>query len=140
MKERGRFMDDLAGVAQGAFSAFTGLRDEAEAVFNARVEAVIHKLDIARGEQLAAVQELAATTRLALEAAEREIAALHARVAALEARAAAGGDQAEPKASPAVDPATAWPQDLPPGAPHDPAVSKAEDDQSKPSASSGPIA
>jgi fluoride exporter len=36
-------MDDLAGVAQGAFSAFSGLRDEAEAVFTARDEAVIQR-------------------------------------------------------------------------------------------------
>jgi hypothetical protein len=57
-------MDDLAGVAQDAFSAFAGLRDEAEAVFTARVEAVIQKPDIARGEQLAAGQELAANARV----------------------------------------------------------------------------
>ena len=112
MKERGRFMDDLAGVAQGAFSAFTGLRDEAEAVFTARVEAVIHKLDIARGEQLAAVQDLAANTRLALETAEAEIAALKARVAVLE-----GGKAAETPA--VVDPITAFPQDVPPASPSD---------------------
>ena len=112
MKERGRFMDDLAGVAQGAFSAFTGLRDEAEAVFTARVEAVIHKLDIARGEQLAAVQDLAANTRLALDAAEAEIASLKARVAVLEGAKA-------PTAEPVVDPITAFPQDLPPATPTD---------------------
>lgn len=112
MKERGRFMDDLAGVAQGAFSAFTGLRDEAEAVFTARVEAVIHKLDIARGEQLAAVQDLAANTRLALETAEAEIAALKARVAVLE-----GGKAAETPV--VVDPITAFPQDVPPASPSD---------------------
>jgi BMFP domain-containing protein YqiC len=113
MKERGRFMDDLAGVAQGALSAFTGLRDEAEAVFTARVEAVIHKLDLARGEQLAAVQELATNTRLALEAAEAEIASLKTKVAALE------GAQAAPAVAPAVDPITAFPQDLPPAVPTD---------------------
>lgn len=118
MKERGRLMDDLAGVAQGALSAFTGLRDEAEAVFTARVEGVIHKLDIARGEQLAAVQDLAANTRLALEAAEAEIASLKARVAALEAGqggvAVPGNTEAEPP-NPAIDPATSWPQDRPIG-------------------------
>lgn len=113
MKERGRFMDDLAGVAQGALSAFTGLRDEAEAVFTARVEAVIQKLDLARGEQLAAVQELATNTRLALEAAEAEIASLKTKVAALE------GAQAAPGAAPVVDPITAFPQDLPLAVPTD---------------------
>jgi BMFP domain-containing protein YqiC len=114
MKERGRFMDDLAGVAQGALSAFTGLKDEAEAVFTARVEAVIQKLDIARGEQLAAVQELAANARIGQEAAEAEIVALKARVAALEAKLGLT------QATPVVDPLTAVPADVPPGAPSDP--------------------
>jgi BMFP domain-containing protein YqiC len=112
MTERGRFMDDLAGVAQGAFSAFTGLRDEAEAVFSARVEAVIQKLDIARGEQLAAVQELAANARAGQEAAEAQVAALTLRVAALEAKLG----KVNP---PVVDPLTAFPSDIPPGAPND---------------------
>jgi BMFP domain-containing protein YqiC len=110
-------MDDLAGVAQGAFSAFTGLRDEAEAVFTARVEAVIQKLDIARGEQLAAVQELAANARAGQEAAEAKVAALTLRVEALEARLAAGAAPATAK--PAVDPLTAFPSDLPPVTPTD---------------------
>ncbi len=112
MKERGRFMDDLAGVAQGAFSAFTGLRDEAEAVFTARVEAVIQKLDLARGEQLAAVQELAANARAGQQAAEAQLAALTLRVAALEQRLA----EATP---PVMDPLTAVPSDIPPGTPSD---------------------
>jgi len=113
MKERGRFMDDLAGVAQGAFSAFAGLRDEAEAVFTARVEAVIQKLDIARGEQLAAVQELAANARAGQEAAELKVAALTLRVEALEARLAGSAP------APVVDPLTAFPNDLPPATPTD---------------------
>jgi len=128
MKERGRFMDDLAGVAQGALSAFTGLKDEAEAVFAARVEAVIHKLDIARGEQLAAVQEMAAKARIGQEAAEAELTALKARVAALEEKLGIAAP-----AAPNVDPLTAVPQDVPvanpqdpmPGAPQDPAVGSA---------------
>jgi BMFP domain-containing protein YqiC len=112
MKERGRFMDDLAGVAQGAFSAFSGLRDEAEAVFTARVEAVIQKLDLARGEQLAAVQELAANARAGQQAAEAQVAALILRVEALEKRLAE-------TPAPAVDPLTSVPNDIPPGMPSD---------------------
>ncbi|HEX3984488.1 MAG TPA: accessory factor UbiK family protein [Acidisoma sp.] len=137
MKERGRFMDDLAGVAQGALSAFGGLRDEAEAVFAARVEAVIHKLDIARGEQLAAIQELAANTRLALSAAEAEIASLKARVAVLESQGASAAAPAKPEAEhakPAIDPATAWPQDVPATHPQDPPLGTAGNDPGLPPA------
>jgi BMFP domain-containing protein YqiC len=125
MKERGRFMDDLAGVAQGAFSAFSGLRDEAEAVFTARVEAVIQKLDIARGEQLAAVQELAANARAGQEAAETKLAALARRVEALEAKLA-GGPATPPSV---VDPLTAFPSDVPPGTPMDAPRDPPQDDQ-----------
>jgi len=111
MKERGRVKDDLAGVAQGAFSAFSGLKDEAEAVFTARVETVIQKLDLARGEQLAAVQELAANARAGQEAADATIAALTKRVEALEAKLA----PAEPIEMPAPEPTEpdAFPGSLP---------------------------
>jgi BMFP domain-containing protein YqiC len=126
MKERGRFMDDLAGVAQGAFSAFSGLRDEAEAVFTARVEAVIQKLDIARGEQLAAVQELAANARAGQEAAETKLAALALRVEALEAKLANGAAPG----TPVVDPLTAFPSDLPPAIPTDLPDDRADDGHS----------
>ena len=122
MAERGRFMDDLAGVAQGAFSAFAGLRDEAEAVFTARVEAVIQKLDIARGEQLAAVQELASHARAGQEAAEAKVTALTLRVEALEAKLAgrpSSPGAAPPTSAPGVDPLTAFPSDLPPATPTD---------------------
>jgi BMFP domain-containing protein YqiC len=86
MKERSRFMDDLAGVAQGAMSAFAGVRDEAEAVMRARIDDAIQRFDLVRGEQFAAVQEMAANARAAQEAAEAKLAALTDRVAALEAR------------------------------------------------------
>jgi BMFP domain-containing protein YqiC len=86
MKERSRFMDDLAGVAQGAMSAFAGVRDEAEAVMRARIDDAIQRFDLVRGEQFAAVQEMAASARAAQEAAEAKLAALTDRVAALEAR------------------------------------------------------
>ena len=130
MKERGRFMDDLAGVAQGAFSAFSGLRDEAEAVFTARVEAVIQKLDIARGEQLAAVQELAANARAGQEAAQAQVTALILRVEALEARLAAGGGGGVGSTAPAVDPLTAFPSDPSPDTPMDLPSGHADDGHS----------
>jgi BMFP domain-containing protein YqiC len=99
MAERPRFFDDLAGVAGGAISALTGLRDEAESVARARLEDVIRKLDLVRRDELDAAFDLAANARTGQEAAEARLdealvrlAALEARVAALEApEAAAGG-------------------------------------------------
>jgi BMFP domain-containing protein YqiC len=90
MADRPRLFDDLAGVAGGAISALSGLRDEAEALIRARVDETIRKLDLVRREELEAVAELAANARAAQEAAEARLAALEARIAALEPHAESG--------------------------------------------------
>jgi BMFP domain-containing protein YqiC len=77
---RARLMDDLAGVAGGAFSVLTGIRAEVEAIAKAQAEAIIRRLDLVRREELDAAMDVA---RRAREQAED----LAARVAALEAGA-----------------------------------------------------
>lgn len=89
MAERPRFFDDLAGVAGGALSALTGVREEAEAVIRARVEEAIRKLDLVRRADMEAVQELAANARAGQEAAQALLADMEARIAKLERRIAA---------------------------------------------------
>ena len=84
MADRPRILDDLAGLAGGAFSALSGMRDEIEAVVRARVDEVVRRLDLVRREELDAIAELAANARIGQEAAEGRVAALEARVAALE--------------------------------------------------------
>lgn len=86
MADRPRIFDDLAGVAGGALSALTGLREEAEHLVRARVDETIRKLDLVRREDLEAVAEMASLARTAQEAATLQIAALEARLAALEAK------------------------------------------------------
>ena len=85
MNDRPRFFDDLAGVAGGAFSALTGLRDEAESLMRARIDDALRALDLVKREDMEAVQEMAANARAGQEAAEARLAALEARIAALEA-------------------------------------------------------
>ncbi|MCA3362546.1 MAG: accessory factor UbiK family protein [Roseomonas sp.] len=77
---RARVMDDLAGVAGGAFSVLTGIRAEIEAIAKAQAEAIIRRLDLVRREELDAAMDVA---RRAREQAED----LAARVEALEAKA-----------------------------------------------------
>jgi BMFP domain-containing protein YqiC len=84
MSDRPRFFDDLAGVAGGAISALSGLRDEMEAVIRARVDDAIRHLELVRREELAAVTELAANARAGQEAAEARLSALEARLVTLE--------------------------------------------------------
>ena len=76
MAERPRIFDDLAGVAGGALSALSGIRDEAEALGRARVDDTIRKLDLVKREQFEAVAELAGNARNAQEAADVVISGL----------------------------------------------------------------
>ncbi|PPQ28802.1 accessory factor UbiK family protein [Rhodopila globiformis] len=89
MTDRPRIFDDIAGVAGGAISALTGLRDEAEAVMRARLDDLIQRMDLVKREEFEAVQELAANARAGEEAAQAHVTRLEARLAALEARVAA---------------------------------------------------
>ena len=55
MRKDGRQrLDDLAGMAGGAFSVFAGLRAEMEAMARAQAEAIVRKLELARAEDLLA--------------------------------------------------------------------------------------
>ena len=87
MSGRARMFDDLAGLAGGAVSVLAGLRDEAEAIARARVDAMVRNLDLVRREELDAALTLAANARAGQEAMAERLAALEARVAALEAAA-----------------------------------------------------
>lgn len=86
MAERPRFFDDIAGVAGGALSALTGIRDEAEQLLRARVDETIRKLDLVKREEMNAIAEMAANARAGQEAAETRLLILEARIAALESK------------------------------------------------------
>jgi BMFP domain-containing protein YqiC len=73
-----KFMDDLAGVAGGAMSALSGLRDELGALARARAEEALRKLDLVKREEFDAVAEVAARARAHAEALEARVAALEA--------------------------------------------------------------
>jgi BMFP domain-containing protein YqiC len=88
MAERPRILDDIAGVAGGALSALTGLREEAEAIVRARVDETLRRLDLVRRDEVEALGELAANARTGQEAAESRLAEALERLSALEARVA----------------------------------------------------
>lgn len=77
-------LDDLAGMAGGAFSLLSGLRAEMEAMAKAQVEAVVRKLELARAEDLEAALEVARRARAHADALEIRVAALEAEIAALK--------------------------------------------------------
>ncbi len=84
MADRPKFLDDLAGMAGGALSALTGMREEVEAMVRARIDEAMRRLDVVRREELDAVAEMAANARAGQEAAEAKLADIAARLAALE--------------------------------------------------------
>jgi BMFP domain-containing protein YqiC len=86
MTERPKFFDDLAGVAGGAISALSGLRDEAEAMARAQIDEAVRRLDLVKRDEMEAAMEMAATARAGQEAAEAKLADVLVRLAALEAR------------------------------------------------------
>lgn len=80
MNERPKFFDDLAGVAGGALSAVSGLRDEMTALVRARVDETIRRLDLVRREEFDAAMELAAKARAESESLAERVAKLEAMV------------------------------------------------------------
>ncbi len=86
---RPKFMDDIAGMAGGAFSVLAGIRTEMEQMAKAQTEAMIRKLDLVKREELDAAMEVARRAR-------EQVEALEARVAALEEQATTPAPGAEP--------------------------------------------
>ena len=84
MADRPRIFDDLAGMAGGAISALSGLREEIEAMVRARLDEAVRRMELVRKDEFEAVAEMAATARAGQEAAEARITTLEARIAALE--------------------------------------------------------
>lgn len=88
MRKDGRQrLDDLAGIAGGAFSVMAGLRAEMEAMARAQAEAMVRRLELARAEDLDAAMEVARRARAQVEALEIRVAALEAALQAAKPEA-----------------------------------------------------
>lgn len=76
MNERPKFFDDLAGVAGGALSALTGLREEMTSMVRARVDEAVRRLDLVKREEFEAMSEVARRAKAQVEALEVRVARL----------------------------------------------------------------
>lgn len=76
MNERPKFFDDLAGVAGGALSALTGLREEMASMVRARVDEAVRRLDLVKREEFEAMAEVARRAKAQVEALEARVARL----------------------------------------------------------------
>lgn len=93
---RGRILDDLAGMAGGAFSIMAAMRAEAEALAKAQAEAMVARLDLVRREELDAALEVARRAREQAEALAERVAALEQRLGPPGAAGGAAGDADPP--------------------------------------------
>ncbi len=84
LKDGRQRLDDLAGMAGGAFSMISGLRAEMEAMARAQAEAMVRRLELARAEDLDAAMEVARRARAHAEALEIRIVALEAELGELK--------------------------------------------------------
>ena len=84
IKDGRQRLDDLAGMAGGAFSMISGLRAEMEAMARAQAEAMVRRLELARAEDLDAAMEVARRARAHAEALEIRIVALEAELGELK--------------------------------------------------------
>ena len=87
MADRPKFFDDIAGMAGGALSVLSGVREEIEAMVRARIDEAVRRLDLVRREDVEAIAEMAANARTGQEAAELRLTEVMARLAALEQHA-----------------------------------------------------
>ena len=78
MSDRPKIFDDLAGLAGGAISAVSGLRDEVEAMVRARLDEAVRRMELVRKDEVEALADMLAATNARLEAAEARIAVLEA--------------------------------------------------------------
>ena len=77
MQTENRFFDDLTKVASSAVGVVSGLREEAESAFRARMEKILGSMDLVTREEFETVKEMAVKAR-------EENEALKARLDALE--------------------------------------------------------
>ena len=73
MQTRSRIFDDLAKVAGGAVSTFTGLKAEIEVMVRQQIERFLLDADMVPRDEFDAVKELAANARSGVEALDKRV-------------------------------------------------------------------
>ena len=86
MQTSNRFLDDLARVANSAFGAAAGLRNEVESMIRDRLQRMTADMDLVSREEFEAVREMAARARSEQDALLARIQSLEQTVADLRRR------------------------------------------------------
>ncbi|HEX6142479.1 MAG TPA: accessory factor UbiK family protein [Geminicoccaceae bacterium] len=86
MQTENRLFDDLARVANGAFSTLSSLREEIETRVRERVERLLADMDLVPREEFDAVKAMAQKARMEQEALAARVGELEQRLEAAAAR------------------------------------------------------
>jgi len=81
MQTKHRIFDDVAKVASGAASAFSGVREEVDGLIRQQIERVMADLNTVPRDEFEAVKAMAATARAENEALKSRVDALEAALA-----------------------------------------------------------
>lgn len=104
MQTSNRLLDDLAKVAGGAASSFSGLKNEIENMIRQQMQRLLSDADVVPREEFDAIKAVAIKARSEQEKLEKRLSALEARLSPKEAAKTATKSKAKPKSSSAAKP------------------------------------
>lgn len=84
MRDRPRIFDDVTGLAGGAFSALTGLREELKALVQNRVDEFLNALELVRREEFDAMMQMASHCRMETERLAQQVKLLEEQLNATD--------------------------------------------------------
>ncbi|MDI2090867.1 accessory factor UbiK family protein [Commensalibacter oyaizuii] len=86
MPDRKKMFNDASKAAGGAFSVFSGIKEEIGAIVKGRVDEILSTLHLVRREEFEIISEIASRTRSAQEKLEEQVEQLEKRLNQLEGR------------------------------------------------------
>ena len=80
MQLNNRFLDDIAGIANGAAGTFSGIKGEIESMVKQRLERILADMDLISREEFNAVEIMASKARIEQEILQKRIDSLEAKL------------------------------------------------------------
>lgn len=84
MNNKPRILDDIAGLAGGAFSAAMGVREEIHSIIRTQIDEVMHNLQLVRKEDVDVLHDMTVKARMKQEENEKTIQKLQKQVTDLQ--------------------------------------------------------
>lgn len=82
MHTRSRFFDDVARVAGGALSVFSGLHHEVDVLVRNRLDRLVARMDLVSRDEFEAIKGVAAAARTKADTLEEKLVALEEHLCA----------------------------------------------------------